>query len=106
MNTLLKQVYKKTAGKRADWIDLNSIQVVGTNKLLLSSKKLSSIFKVSNVGSILPKINYIIADKKLYKSYKGFKQKKVLTKSMEHHLHRHSRLLQKVHREKIFCIKK
>ncbi len=81
MNTLLKQVYKKTAGKKgADWIDLNSIQVVGTNKLLLSSKKLSSIFKVSNVGSILPKINYIIADKKLYKSYKGL-QKKVLTKS-------------------------
>lgn len=81
MNTLLKQVYKKKAGKKgADWIDLNSIQVVGTNKLLLSSKKLSSIFKVSNVGSILPKINYIIADKKLYKPYKSL-QKKVLTKS-------------------------
>lgn len=83
-DTLLSSVYKKAAkeAKKAnvDWIDLNSVQVVGTNTLLLSSKKLSSIFKVSNVGSILPKIDYIIADKDVYKGHKSLK-KKLLTKS-------------------------
>lgn len=83
-DTLLASVYKKAAKKakktNVDWIDLNSIQVTNTNTLLLSSKKLSSIFKVSNVGSILPKIDYIIADKDIYKGHKSL-SKKLLTKS-------------------------
>lgn len=84
MDTLFKNVYNKAA-KRAkkadvDWVGLNSVQVAGTNKLILSSKKLSSIIKVSNIGSLLPKIDYIIADPKLYKGYKGL-AKKVLKKS-------------------------
>ena len=86
MEDVLKSVYRRTARqagkKHVDWIDLNSIQVVGSNKLLLSSKKLSSVFKVSNVGSLLPKLEYIIADKKIYNSYKNL-QKKVLTKAAE-----------------------
>lgn len=84
MEEVLKSVYRRTArqagSKCVDWIDLNSIQVVGSNKLLLSSKKLSSVFKVSNVGSLLPKLEYIIADKKIYNVYKNL-QKKVLTKA-------------------------
>ncbi|MCD7826605.1 MAG: aryl-sulfate sulfotransferase [Clostridiaceae bacterium] len=83
MDTLLSKVYKKAVKKAkkstVNWVELNSVQVVGANSLLISSKKLSSIFKVSNVGSLLPKINYIIADKKIYQSYKSLK-KKVLTK--------------------------
>lgn len=86
MEDVLKSVYRKAVKqakkKKVNWIELNSIQVVGTNKLLLSSKKLSSIFKISNVGSLLPKLNYIIADKKIYSSYKNL-QKKVLTKASE-----------------------
>lgn len=86
MEDVLKSVYRKSAKqakkKSVDWIDLNSIQVTGTNKLLLSSRKLSSIFHVSNVGSLLPKVNYIIADKKIYDGYKNL-QKKVLTKASE-----------------------
>lgn len=86
MDTLLSSVYKKAVKQakksNVDWIGLNSIQVVGTNKLMLSSKNLSSIIKVSNVGSLLPNINYIIADKNIYKSYKSL-SKKVLTKSSE-----------------------
>lgn len=86
MEDVLKSVYRKSVKqakkKSVNWIDLNSIQVTGTNKLLLSSKKLSSIFHVSNVGSLLPKVNYIIADKKIYNSYKNL-QKKVLTKASE-----------------------
>ncbi len=86
MEDVLKSVYRKSVKqakkKSVNWIDLNSIQVTGTNKLLLSSRKLSSIFHVSNVGSLLPKVNYIIADKKIYDGYKNL-QKKVLTKASE-----------------------
>lgn len=84
MDTLFKEVYQKAAKKAkksdVDWVGLNSVQVAGTNKLVLSAKKLSSIIEVSNTGSLLPKIDYIIADKKLYKSYKRL-AKKVLKKS-------------------------
>lgn len=85
MNELLKSVYKsavKKSGKpNPDWIRLNSIQVAGTNKLLLSSHKLSSIFKVSNVNSLLPKVDYIISDSKIWKKHKKLK-KKVLKKAV------------------------
>lgn len=77
LDTLLPQVHKKIKGK--NWIDINSIQVVGTNQLLLSSAELSSIFKVSQVGSLLPEVNYIIGDPKIWNDYKGLK-KKVLAK--------------------------
>ena len=56
---------------------------MGTNQLLLSSKKLSSIFKVSNIGSLMTKVDYIIADQKLYKKYAKKYRKKVLTKYEE-----------------------
>lgn len=85
MNDFLKTVYKtkvrETGKKNTDWIGLNSIQVAGTNKLLLSSESLSSIFKISNVNSLLPKVDYIIADKKIWKKYKSLK-KKVLKKAL------------------------
>lgn len=73
LDTLLSQVHKRIKGK--NWIDINSIQVVGTNQLLLSSAGLSSILKVSQVGSLLPEVNYIIGDPKIWNNYKGFKGK-------------------------------
>ncbi|MCI5500584.1 MAG: aryl-sulfate sulfotransferase [Lachnospiraceae bacterium] len=87
MNGLLKSVYKsavKKSGKsNPDWICLNSIQVAGTNKLLLSSQKLSSIFKVSSVNSLLPKIDYIISDSKIWKNNKKLKRKVLKKAAME-----------------------
>lgn len=84
MNALLKNVYADAARKakkqNIDWVGLNSVKVVDATTLLLSSKNLSSVFKVSNIGSLVTKIDYIIADRKLYQSYKGL-HKKVLTKS-------------------------
>lgn len=77
LDTLLPQVHKRIKGK--NWIAINSIQVVGTNQLLLSSAELSSIFKVSQVGSLLPEVNYIIGDPKIWNDYKSLK-KKVLAK--------------------------
>ncbi len=84
MNKVLKSVYekarKKAHKKNPDWIGINSIQLIGSNSLLISSKKLSSIFKVSGIGSIVPKLDYIIADKKLYKGYDKKLRKKLLKK--------------------------
>lgn len=60
---------------------LDSIQVTGTNQLLLSSSMMSSIFKVSNIGSLMPKLDYIIADKKLWKENKRLRRK-VLEKAV------------------------
>ncbi len=86
MNILLSTVYKqavKNGGREnPDWIDLNSVQVTGTNQLLVSSQALSSIFKVNNVNSLMPKVDYIISDKSIWNGFKGLK-KKVLTKTQE-----------------------
>jgi len=84
MNSLLKDVYqnavKKAKKQNVDWVGLNSVKVVDANTLLLSSKNLSSIFQVSNIGSLMTKVDYIIADRKIYEKYKGLR-KKVLAKS-------------------------
>lgn len=77
-DTFLKEMYQKS-GKKTDWIDINSVQVCGTNKLIVSSKSLSSIFMVSNVGSLIPKLDFIIADKDIWAKCKNLK-KKVLKK--------------------------
>ncbi|MBO5483931.1 MAG: aryl-sulfate sulfotransferase [Lachnospiraceae bacterium] len=81
MEEAIPSVYEKENKKHKNWIGLDSIQVVGTNQLLLSSSKLSSVFKISNVNSLMPKLDYIIADKDLWKGYRKLK-KKVLAKSL------------------------
>ena len=84
MNNLLEHVYnnavKKAKKQNVDWVGLNSVRVVDAGTLLLSAKNISSILKVSNIGSLMTKVDYIIADKKLYEPYKSLR-KKVLTKS-------------------------
>jgi len=86
MNTLLAPVYqsavKRTGKQNPDWIDINSVRVTGTNQLLVSSGTLSSIFKVNNAGSLMPKIDYIISDKSIWNNYKKLKRK-VLAKTKE-----------------------
>lgn len=79
MNTLLAPVYRqavKDSGKvNPDWIDVNSVQVTGTNQLLISSQALSSIFKVNNVNSLMPRVDYIISNKSIWNDFKGLKRK-------------------------------
>ncbi len=85
MDEVLSGVYKKIRKKSPktakNWLNIDSLQCTGTNQLLLSSSKMSGIFKVSQVGSLLPKLEYIISDPKLWKSYKSL-SKKVLTKAL------------------------
>lgn len=86
MNTLLASVYKKetrdSGRTNPNWIDINSVQVTGINQLLVSSQALSSIIKVSNVSSLMPKVDYIISNKSIWNGFKGLK-KKVLEKAQE-----------------------
>lgn len=85
MDELLPGVLKKAGKKkkaRENWVALNSVQVTGANQILVSSETLSSIFKVSNVNTLMPKLDYIIADKKLWKDYKKLRRK-VLDKEGE-----------------------
>ncbi len=85
MDSLLKKPYEKAVktskNKAKNWIDLDSVQVTdGVNTLIVSSKATSSIFKISNVGSVLPTIKYIISKKSIWKKYKSL-SKVSLTKA-------------------------
>lgn len=51
----------KDTGK-LDWIHLNSITMAGSSNIIISSRELSSIIKVSDVTSQVPKVQYIISD--------------------------------------------
>jgi len=53
--------YKKKVKKIGNWIDLNSIQRIGSSDVLVSSEKLSTIFKICSVTSEKPSIDYLIA---------------------------------------------
>lgn len=78
MDTLLPGVLKEAGSKkkaRRNWITLNSIQATNVNQILVSSESLSSVFKVSNVNTMMPKVEYIIADKSLWKKHKKLRRK-------------------------------
>jgi hypothetical protein len=57
---------KGSKGKGSNQLKIDSLQVVGTNQLLLSSGAYSAIFKISNAGSLMPKLDYVITDVKLW----------------------------------------
>lgn len=54
---------------KLDWIHINSLELQEDNKLLLSSRELSTIIKVDDIFSN-PKLDYLIADKKLWQDTK------------------------------------
>lgn len=56
-----------TEQETLDWIHLNSIQYLGSNTILVSARESSSIIKISNIFES-PKIDYIIADEKIYEN--------------------------------------
>lgn len=81
---ILKQRFKaalRTAKKKKtdvdDWISLNSLQRLGSTDLLVSSDKFSTIMKISDVTSSVPKLSYLIADSKLWEMEK--QEKKLLS---------------------------
>lgn len=83
MDKLLKKMEKKAKkpkkAKNLDWIDLNSIEQMGSDGIILSARELSTIIKVDRANSRSPRITYMIGEKKIWKGtpYK----KKLLKKS-------------------------
>lgn len=64
----MKEKAKKVKGEKSlDWIHLNSITMTGTNDIVVSSRELSSIIKVSEVNSKNPKLGYIISEDMVWK---------------------------------------
>lgn len=84
---LVKRADHKKTLKGKNHMQVNSIRVTGTNQLLLGSSKYSTIMKVSNVNSLMPKLDYMITDRKLWnisgknKADKKLR-KKILTKGL------------------------
>lgn len=85
MEKILPQYYKKACKKSQkagrDWVLVDSVVAVGNNRLLVSSKSLSTVFNVSQVNSLLPRIEQIIADPDLWKNDKTL-SKKILVKTL------------------------
>ena len=78
---------RKNRLKGKNHMAIDSVQVVGTNQLLLGSSKYSAIMKISNVNSLMPKLDYMITDQKQWNiSGRGRKKKrlrrKILTKAL------------------------
>lgn len=84
---LVKRADKSGKLKGRNYMAPDSVQVTGTNQLLLGSSKYSTIMKVSNVNSLMPKLDYMMTDQKLWNiSGKGKAmkrlRKKLLTKAL------------------------
>ena len=71
MEDLLPKMEKKAkipkGEKILNWVDLNSVVQVNSDEVLVSSRELSSIFKIVNINSRSPRISYIIGEKKIWK---------------------------------------
>lgn len=58
----MKQKAKLPEGEnKLNWLNLNSVVMTGSDSILVSSKELSSIIKVSQINSIRPKVTYILS---------------------------------------------
>lgn len=70
MEDLLPKMEKKAKRPKGEetlnWIDLNSIVQVNSDEVLVSSRELSSIFKIVKINSRSPRISYIIGEKKVW----------------------------------------
>ncbi|MEG2441185.1 MAG: aryl-sulfate sulfotransferase [Acetivibrio sp.] len=73
MGTLLKKV-KENEKNKEDWIGLNSIIWAGSDSIIISAGEISGIFKINNISSVKPSLQYVIGDKPLLKK-KGIKKK-------------------------------
>ncbi len=84
---LVKRADKNGKLKGRNHMALDSIQVTGTNQILLGSSKYSTIMKISNVNSLMPKLDYMMTDQKLWNisgkgKVKKHLRKKLLTKAL------------------------
>ena len=73
LGTLLPDIKERAIvaeGKsKLDWIHINSLELQEDNELLISSRELSTIIKIDDIFSN-PKLDYLIADKRLWQDTK------------------------------------
>lgn len=62
-----KKAKKPKKDKYFNWVDLNSITQVKSDEMLVSSRELSTIFKIVNVNSRSPRLSYMIGEEKIWK---------------------------------------
>lgn len=82
VQSLVRRADRGKKAKGMNQMGIDSIQVVGTNQILLGSAKYSAIFKISNTGSLMPKLDYVIADEKLWNISGRGKAKRRLRRKM------------------------
>lgn len=74
-----KKAVMPAGDTKLDWVHLNSLQLVDGNSLIVSSRELSSIFRIDKIGTKKPTLNYIIAEPGIWKNTPY--EKKVLNKA-------------------------
>lgn len=82
MDQFMPDVVKKAKigkNKKLNWIDLNSIAQVNSDEMLVSSRELSTIFKVIHITSRSPRISFLIGEEKTWK--KTSMEKRLLDKT-------------------------
>lgn len=73
MKKIWKKVYQKKKNK--NWIGLDSIALSGSSDIIVSSRKFSSLIKLSGITGYTPKIEYIISEDKTLSSISSIKKK-------------------------------
>lgn len=83
MEDLIPQMEKKAKkqkdSKEFNWVDLNAISQVRSDEVLVSSRELSTIFKVVNINSRSPRLSYLIGEEEIWG--KLLYRKRLLAKS-------------------------
>ena len=73
MKDLLPEMYEKAfhpeknsyGGNELDWVHLNSVDLIDDDSIVVSSRELSSVIKISNIFDE-PTIDYILSDPSMY----------------------------------------
>lgn len=63
-----KKAKKPKGEKEFNWVDLNAITQVKSDEVLVSSRELSTIFKVVDINSRSPRISYLIGEDEIWKN--------------------------------------
>ena len=61
-----KKAKKPKGTKEFNWVDLNAIVQVKSDEVLVSSRELSTIFKVVDINSRTPRISYLIGEDEIW----------------------------------------
>lgn len=63
-----KKAKKPKGTKEFNWVDLNAIVQVKSDEILVSSRELSTIFKVVDINSRSPRISYLIGEDEIWEN--------------------------------------